>query len=451
MFTCYFLVPWLLQRGVSTYYNTMKQFHCRLPSLFLILLLVSSRPAFAGKELPIQNWHKISYPEVNYGMGEQAKIVRKGEYLTKAANCISCHTNTKGLAFAGGLPIETPFGIVYSSNITPDKTTGIGNWTDKQFIHAMKHGVAPNGSYYFPAFPYNYFTKLSDTDTLAIKAYLAAVPAIHNPIHEPELRWPYRWRFLQAVWRLFYFQPGELLPNPHASAKWNRGAYIVQGLGHCGLCHTPMNSFGAPKNKYALTGGFASGFYAPNISAEALHSVAVENIINVFLKDKSIVSGEIQGPMLAVNHNSLRYLSKDDLTSMILYLKTVESKLPKNIPIINNSTATDMKTKVQLMRQGERVYLESCAICHKPDGTGMPPVYPALKGDATATGPVAATIEIVLYGRPGTAMQGFAAQLSDADIAAVVTYVRNAWGNHEAGTQAASLIQSKDIAAARRK
>ena len=177
--------------------------------------------------------------------------VKRGEYLVKVGDCASCHTDTApgSKIFAGGLGIKTPFGIFYSPNITPDKATGLGNWSDEGFIHAMQSGVAPHWSYLFPVFPYPYFARVYREDLLAIKAYLDKVPAVNAPHKKNEVPFPFNQRFLQIGWRLLFFHfqnQGEYKANPIHTKAWNRGAYLVQGLGHCGMCHTPINTLGAP-------------------------------------------------------------------------------------------------------------------------------------------------------------------------------------------------------------
>src|SRR3990167_594836 len=188
--------------------------------------------------------HYPSYPVINTAgkTAEQIAEIKRGEYLVKAGDCLACHTKEAkgGKVFSGGLPMQTPFGNVYSPNITPDKETGIGNLSNEDFIRAMRDGVAPDGQYYYPAFPYIYFNKITTPDLLAMKAYLDLIPAVKQQNRDNEMMFPFNWRFLQLGWRILFFYPdrmGEFKPNAAKSSQWNRGAYLVEGLGHCAMCH----------------------------------------------------------------------------------------------------------------------------------------------------------------------------------------------------------------------
>ena len=287
-----------------------------------------------------------NYPVIVAGTGPGAALIKKGEYLAQAGDCIACHTKPGGLPFAGGLPISTPFGIIYSPNITSDKHYGIGNWTLAQFAKAMREGVAPDGSNYFPVFPYPYFNKLSNEDIAALKAYFDAVPPVPLANKPVDMPIPFRWRFMQFFWKLMFFDfnKGVFKLDPQQSAQWNRGAYLVEGLGHCGMCHTPLNPLGAPKEKFALTGGFGSGNYAPNISFSRFVNVSASEIANVFINDKLISGSNIIGPMAEVIHDSLEYLTPSDLDAIAVYLKSVKSELPPS-----TNAAITSKT-------GEKIY-----------------------------------------------------------------------------------------------
>jgi cytochrome c5 len=365
----------------------------------------------------------LQYPKVNYGQGAQADLIKRGEYLAKAGDCLSCHTDgPKGQLFAGGLPLKTPFGIIPSTNITSDKETGIGNWTDEQFYRAMTQGIAPNGSYYFPLFPYPYFNKMSKKDVLAIKAYLDAVPAVHKENIPPSMPIPYRWRFLQFFWRLLFFDfdRGEFVPNPHKSSQWNTGAYLVLGLGHCGNCHTPMNFLGAPKNEYALTGSFVNGFYTPNITSTNFKNTPINDIVNVFLKDKLVGGGDVQGPMRVVNHYSLNYLNRNDLDAIAIYLESVKSKMP---PQPTYPKGINLVT-------GKEIYTHYCAGCHTNGAGGTPKL-----GDKAVWGPKINLGLNVLYknaitGIGGMPPKGLCSTCTTEEIQSAVLYIVNESGGN---------------------
>lgn len=306
------------------------------------------------------------YPSIDYGQGEEAKLIKNGEYLTTMSDCVACHTNHKeeGKPFSGGLGLETPFGTIYAPNITPDEETGIGGWTDDEFIAAMQQGIAPDGRYYFPVFPYAHFNKMSRQDILDIKAYLDKLPPVHQVNKAPDMPAPFSWRPLQFFWRELFFHQvkGEWHPKTDQSEEWNRGEYIVQGPGHCGMCHTPINLMGAQLNQYAFKGGFVDGYHAPDISSSHLGSIDNAKIIRVFKEDERIEGGKIQGPMLEANHESLSFLKDEDLNSIASYIKSVESKKP---PEVKHSTTVDEST-------GITVYNKFCVGCHVSGAGGAP-------------------------------------------------------------------------------
>ena len=308
------------------------------------------------------------YPTIKYGSGDKAKLIKRGEYLARIGNCIACHTDTenKGASFAGGTPINTPFGTLYGQNITSDKETGIGNWTNDDFINAMRHGKRPDGKNYFPVFPYPYYNKVSDDDLLAIKAYLDALPAAKKENKKHELPFPFSWRFLQYGWKTLFFYPhqGRYEFNNEKSSDWNRGAYYVEGLGHCAMCHTPINVLGAPKRKYHLTGSFIEGFWAPDITSKGLEIAPVEEVVRVFKEGRLIGEYEsaVTGPMAEV-HESMKKLNYKDLWSIALYLKTVVSKQPRSVRHAPQS---------KRIATGRRVYHTACSTCHAQGQVGAP-------------------------------------------------------------------------------
>jgi cytochrome c5 len=390
----------------------------RLKKVIISVLLVLGIPGMTFAQITQQEilshiGKYPNYPIIDYGTGPYAELIKKGEYLAQAGDCIACHTKPGGLPFAGGLPISTPFGIIYSPNITSDRHYGIGNWSLAQFSKAMREGVAPDGSNYFPVFPYPSFTKLTDQDIAALKAYFDAVPPVPLANKPLDMPIPFRWRFLQFFWKLMFFdyRKGVFKPNPEQSAKWNRGAYLVQGLGHCGMCHTPLNALGAPKEQYALTGGFASGSYAPDISFSRFVNVSVSQIVNVFTNNQLVTGGKIVGPMAEVIHDSLEYLSKDDLEAIAAYLKSVKSKLPPQ-------TSTKITSKT-----GPTIYDKYCVGCHGVGAGGAPKL-----GDATEWAPKIKQGFPILYknaiqGIGNMPPRGTCATCSDAEIKAAVDYI----------------------------
>lgn len=358
MVTYFAMIRGLLTK-VKKHFMANRLFPCSalLQSILFICLSTMAVTGYAEQS---------PYPTIDYGDKEEAEHIKNGEYLTTMSDCVACHTNHKdnGKAFSGGLGLETPFGTIYAPNITPDEKTGIGGWSDDEFIAAMQQGISPEGRYYFPVFPYAHFNKMSRQDILDIRAYLAKIPAVHQVNKEPDMPAPFSWRPLQFFWReLFFHQAkGEWHPDKEHDESWNRGEYIVQGPGHCGMCHTPINLMGAQLNQYAFKGGFVDGYHAPDISATHLGQVDNAKILRVFKEDERIEGGKIQGPMLEANHESLSFLKDQDLNSIANYIKSIESEKP---PEAAHSTTIDEST-------GITVYNKFCVGCHVSGAGGAP-------------------------------------------------------------------------------
>lgn len=360
-----------------------------------------------------------SYPAIN-AQGKDLEQIKRGEYLVKAGDCIACHTNTlkKGPAFAGGLPMQTPFGTIYTTNITPDKETGIGHWTEEQFIKAMREGISPSGHYYYPAFPYIYFNKVAIEDLKAIKAYLDAIPPVHQKNQKNNMVFPFNIRLLQLPWRLMFFNSrseGTFEHDPERSPLWNRGAYLSQGLGHCAMCHSPSYHIittslplGAPIRKYDLTGAKIQGFLAPNITSANLATVSEEEIVEVFTQDKMIGGGKVEGPMLEVNHDSLRYLNHNDLLGIATYLKSVVSKSPPR--------PTGKKL-------GKGLYDIYCSGCHQSGAGGAPKYGDANSWSTVTSGGMDKVYKNAIVGIGSMPAKGTCFTCSDDEVKAAVDYM----------------------------
>jgi mono/diheme cytochrome c family protein len=372
-------------------------------------------------------------------MAQDAALIAKGEYLARAGDCIACHTAREGKTFAGGLPMKTPFGTLYTSNITPDPQTGIGTWTPDQFYQMMHNGRFPDGGLVYPAMPFASYTKVTREDSDAIYAYLRSIPPVKQPNRPHDLTFPFSNRSLIIGWRTLFFKEGEFEPDPTKSAEWNRGAYLVEGLGHCGMCHTAINALGGSSQSQAFEGGLIpmQNWYAPSLTSNkeaGLGEWTIEEITDYLRKGVSS-RGAVYGPMAEVVYNSLQYLNDDDVRAMAIYLKGLaQGTSPEKSATPLPSAETSL-----LVSLGKPIYDRHCASCHGATGEGMPPNYPPLAGNQSIEMVSAVNaIRMVLNGGypPGTAgnpmpygMPPFAHRLSDDEVAAVVTYIRTAWGN----------------------
>ena len=374
--------------------------------------------------------------------GEQTnattQIINRGEYLARAGDCVACHTELNGPEFAGGRPMPTPFGNLYAPNITPDDETGIGLWTADEFYRMMHEGISKNGSLLYPAMPFANYTNVTREDSDAIYAYLMSVPPVRLENKPHELRFPFNQRELLIGWRTLYFRQGEYQPDPKQTEQWNRGAYLVQGLGHCSMCHTAVNVLGGSTESRAFEGGMIpnQNWYAPSLTSNreaGLGNWDLQDIADL-LQVGASKRGAVYGPMAEVVYNSLQYLTDEDAMAMAVYLKSLPERDSEPPP---PSQARLVEPSV--MEAGRKIYAQQCAVCHGDEGEGFPPEMPPLAGNQSITmsSPVN-PIRMVLNGgyAPGThknprphGMPPFSHILNDEQVAAVVTYIRVAWNN----------------------
>jgi mono/diheme cytochrome c family protein len=364
-----------------------------------------------------------------------------GEYLARIGDCVACHTKHGGEPFAGGFAMPTPFGTLYSPNITPDAVTGIGTWTAEQFYQMLHTGRSRDGTLLYPAMPFPAYTKITRSDADAIFHYLRSLKPIRQANRENELRFPYSNRSLMFGWRVLYFKEGTFIPSPARTAEFNRGAYLVEGLGHCASCHSTINALGGSNDDSAFAGGLIplQNWYAPSLTSNQESGLGNWSIpdITALLKGGASMRGAVFGPMAEVTHNSLQYLTDQDATAMAAYLKSLLELKG------SSSTPTELSpSSIKTMDLGKAVYATRCAACHLSNGQGMPPAYPPLAANPSIEMEVSVNpLRMVLNGGypPQTAenprpygMPPFAQVLSDEEVAAVVTYIRGAWGNHGA-------------------
>lgn len=376
----------------------------------------------------------------NMGSEASTAVIERGEYLVIASNCATCHTVDGGEPYAGGLPFKTGFGTIYSTNITPDPETGIGSWTEAQFERALRAGIGADGKHLYPAFPYTSFTKIVDEDVAALYAYFQTLSPVNASNRENEMSFPYNQRWLMAGWNLLFFDQGTFVAETDRSPEWNRGAYLVESLGHCSACHTPRNALGGPVKSRRKAGGVYSdkvptGHYrdwaAPNLTSAptGLHHWPVEELTDYLATGRSKLHIAF-GPMNEVIMNSTSRLEGDDQRAMAVYIKSLPAK--------ENKFADNIST--QELGRGQTIYDLHCGTCHQPTGLGSPETGARLVGSPTvqASDP-SSLINVIIYGpelsdpsppqhdwRP---MEGFNDKINDEDIATLASYLRQMWGN----------------------
>lgn len=358
--------------------------------------------------------------------------IARGRYLTILGDCAACHNSPDGTPFAGGNPVPTPFGTMLGANITPDKATGIGTWSDEKFYHALHNGQGDGRLY--PAMPYIYYTNMTRDDVMAIRAYLNTVKPVKHDVTSNILPFPFDLRApAMTVWDWLFFNSGTWKPNPKKSAQWNRGAYIVEGPGHCGACHTPKTILGGEQTGRAYQGNALEGWFSPNITNEKRIGLADWTVKDIaeYLKTGTNRFTDASGPMADEIRYSSSQWTKSDLEAVAVFLKDQKGgnyQAPKPL------AANDAR-----MQAGKAIFADQCSACHAKDGSGIAHMFPQLKGSPFVQQPnptsllqvtVNGTRAVATQERPtGPAMPAFGWKLSNDQIAAVTTYVRNAWGN----------------------
>ncbi|MGB3124203.1 MAG: cytochrome c [Pseudomonas sp.] len=389
----------------------------------------------------------------------ETDLIKQGEYLARAGDCVACHTAKGGKPFAGGLPMETPIGVIYSTNITPDKT-GLGDYSFEDFDKAVRHGVAKNGSTLYPAMPYPSYARVSDSDMQALYAYfMKGVEPVAQENKDSDIPWPLSMRWPLAAWRWMFAPAVEEHPaQAAADPVISRGAYLVEGLGHCGACHTPraltmQEKALSPADGNAFLSGSAplEGWIAKSLRGDhkdGLGSWSEDQLVQ-FLKTGRSDRSAVFGGMSDVVVHSMQYMSQDDLTAIARYLKSLPAVDPKDQPHQYDKQVADALWKGDDSKPGASVYIDNCAACHRTDGHGYTRVFPALAGNPVLqTADATSLINIVLNGgtlpathtAPSTfTMPAFAWRLSDQEVADVVSFVRGSWGNKGAPVKASDV------------
>jgi mono/diheme cytochrome c family protein len=409
--------------------------------LILVAIVFAVIAAIAIGLVPADR-HSGEAPPPAYTLSADA--VERGRQLVTQADCRSCHTTIAGEPFAGGRAIPTSFGTFFSPNITPDATTGIGRWTADDFWRALHDGYSREGTRLYPVFPFPSYTGISRRDADAMYAYLKTLPPVAKPNRPHELAFPYNHRLLLAAWRLLFFRPGVYRPDPARSAEWNRGAYLVRAVAHCGTCHEAQNSLGAARSRQNGQGSPVLGWYAPSLTnplEAGLHDWSVTDIVTLLRtgqvgSSSAAPHASVMGPMAEVVSGSLQYAPSEDLQAMAVYLRS----LPETIPHPGSRIFRMRYAATSAMlADGNALYARNCARCHGDNGEGRPPAAPPLAGNRVVSmSSDTDLIRIVLLGGypPGTAgdprpfgMPPYYPSLRDDQIADVLSYIRASWGN----------------------
>ena len=402
--------------------------------------------------------HKSTLPNsVNVGSAGTGD-----EYLARAADCVACHSIPGGKGFAGGLKMGTPVGAIYSTNITPDPETGIGRYSVADFDLAVRHGVAKDGHHLYPAMPYPSYVKLTDADVVALyRFFMTQVPPVHQPNVKSEIpallssRWPL------AFWNFFFAPSASYVAKPNHDAVWNRGAYLVQGLGHCGACHTPR---GIGLQEKALDDGgvnFLAGaeldaWYAPSLCGDTRTGLGAWSIKDVgeFLKHGHNRVGSAFGSMTDVINNSTSYFSDSDIEAIAVYLKSLPARSAQQPFAYDNATTDDLRNR-PAMQPGAAIYASDCASCHGFDAKGFTSYMPALAGNPVVLDEnpsslinvlLNGSVPLVAEGTPDAyRMPQFRQQLTDQDAADVITFMRNRWGNQAPAVTATQVAKLRKM------
>jgi mono/diheme cytochrome c family protein len=416
-------------------------------------------PPLHPDELPIRQALADDSAQPGDAQGDPG-LVRRGAYLTRIGDCAACHTADPNRPFAGGVPISTPFGTIYTPNITPDPDTGIGQWSDTDFLRAMHEGIGKSGEHLYPAFPYVEYTRVTSADVMAIRAYLNTLKPIHYTPPRNALNFPFNQRWLMVFWNLFNFTEGRFVPDPNQSPEYNRGAYLVEGLAHCEECHTPRNFMQGLKTGERFSGATQNGWHAFNITPDKTSGIGTwsdAQLIDYLATGAVPGRANAAGPMAEVVAHSTQYLTHEDLNSIVAYLRA----LP---PVAGGATrARDAwgqpADDVAALRgvkvsgiDGAQLFVANCASCHGWSGAGVgasaPGAYPSLIHNTTVGARDPDNLALVILrgvsrktAEADVLMPAFAAHLSDPQIAAIANYVTGHFGDPHATLTAAQVAK----------
>ena len=421
----------------------------------LVVIVVLAGAAFVGWRLFDRD------PEITAAdVPVTQALIARGEYLVKAADCVACHEAPGGKPFAGGVAFKLPFGTIYSTNITADKETGIGGWSDDDFVRALHQGVAKDGSRLYPAFPYTSYTGLSRGDAVAMKAYLFSLPPVHAPPRPNKLSFPFNQRWTLAFWSLAFLDQHRFRPDPQASASENRGAYLATALGHCGECHTPRNIGFAMSMSRQFSGAMLEGWRAYNITADKGYGIggwSDRQIADYLSSGHARDRGSAAGPMGQAVADSLQYLTTDDVKALVAYLRRVEprtgrpgSEIDPAPAAMTASAAWKPSAPDAANPEGQRLFEGVCAPCHQWNGGGRQTAYASLAGSQAVNDPEGVNlVRVMLVGADIKTSKGhgfmpaFAEAYGDDELAAVANYVIHQFGGKT------GLVTAQDVHARR--
>ncbi|MBV8752623.1 MAG: cytochrome c [Hyphomicrobiales bacterium] len=405
--------------------------------------------AFAGNStVALADYHEANPTGVPADLAK-ADAIRRGEYLAKAADCMVCHTTPGGEAYAGGLAFPLPFGTLYSTNITSDKETGIGNYTDQDFLNAVQRGIRKDGARLYPAMTYTSYTFMTDADALAIKAYLFSLPAVHRPNQDDTLLFPFNQRWGMIFWSWAFNPNTRFAPNTAKCAEWNRGAYIAEALAHCGDCHTPRNLAFALDNRRKFSGAVAAGWRAYNITADKATGIGAwsdDEIFAYLAKGHAMGRGTASGPMGEAVDRSFSQMEPADIRALVTYLRSIPA-LASSEPatIASPAPASPKEGRAVADALGGKVFAQACASCHSWTGVSPLSSFATISGGRAVNDPTATNVaQIIISGTqrftPGAmSMPAFGSTYTDSEIAAVANYVTGRFGS------AASRLTAKDV------
>ncbi len=410
---------------------------------FLWMVVLAPHPTdFAGGSPVALTQYQGQNPTGVPAELKQASLIEQGEYLTRAADCLACHTAEGGVPYAGGRAFVLPMGTLYSTNITPDKETGIGDYSDANFLNAIHKGIGRGNARLYPAMPFASYTYMSDADALAIKAYLFTLKPMHAPAPANTLSFPFNQRALMGVWALLFNADKRFEPRPQRDPQWNRGAYLVEAMAHCGECHTPRNLMQALNNREKFAGAVQAGWRAYNITRDPKSGVGAwseADLAHYLAAGHADGRGTASGPMGEAVDNSLQYLTQGDITAIVTYLRSVPGIATSDLGEIRTSPAPSSHAEgvaANVDSRGKAVYAGACAGCH--DWTGVSPVIPeaTLTGVRSVNDPTATNVvQVILTGahrRSSDArdMPPFGSAYSDGEIASLANYVTARFGAH---------------------